>query len=86
MVHISTNLTIEECDKNKATIVALLHKTVRRGMDEVIHYLYESNFFIVPSSVNRHHNWRGGLAQHCLGMYFYSSRTIQTIGTLLVRI
>lgn len=69
MVHISTNLTIEECDKNKATIVALLHKTARIGMDEVIHYLYESGFFIVPSSINRHHNWRGGLAQHCLGVY-----------------
>lgn len=46
MVHISTNLTIEECDKNKATIVALLHKTARIGMDEVIHYLYESEFLL----------------------------------------
>ena len=69
MAHISTNLTIEECDKYKAIIVALLHKTRRRGVEEVIHYLCESGFFVVPSSINRHHNWRGGLAQHCLGVY-----------------
>lgn len=69
MAHISTNLTIEECDNNKAIIVALLHKTRRRGVEEVIHYLCESGFFVVSSSINRHHNWRGGLAQHCLGVY-----------------
>ncbi|MCD8297229.1 MAG: HD domain-containing protein [Prevotella sp.] len=27
------------------------------------------DFFEVPSSLNRHHHWRGGLAQHCLGVY-----------------
>lgn len=38
-------------------------------MDEVVHYLFESGFFIVPSSIYRHHNWCGGLAQHILGVY-----------------
>ena len=66
------NLTIEDCDKNKATIVALLYKTHRKGMDEVINYLCRSGFFIAPSSINRHHNWRGGLAQHCLCVYLTS--------------
>lgn len=23
----------------------------------------------MPSSLNRHHNWEGGLAEHCLGVY-----------------
>lgn len=69
MVHILMNLTINECENNKALITALLLNTSRKGMDNVIHYLNESSFFIVPSSINRHHNWRGGLAQHCLGVY-----------------
>ena len=47
------NLTIEEFNKNKATIVALLHKTRRRGMDEVVRYLFESGFllYLHPSIV-----------------------------------
>ena len=38
-------------------------------MQKVITYLDENGFFTAPSSVHRHHNWRGGLAQHSLGVY-----------------
>lgn len=69
MVHTSMNLTIEQCEKIKTAIVELLHRIERKGMPRVIKYLNDSGFFAVPSSINRHHNWRGGLAQHCLGVY-----------------
>ena len=69
------NLTIEECEKNQALIVSLLLSTERKGIDNVIRYLDDNGFFVVPSSMYRHHNWRGGLAQHSLGVY---QRAIQT--------
>ena len=48
-------------------IIALLTSTQRQGMDKVISYLDNSGYFTAPSSKDRHHNWEGGLAQHCLG-------------------
>lgn len=62
-------LTQQEIDYNKETIISLLRSTKREGMENVIEYLNSSGFFNVPSSIHRHHNWRGGLAQHCLGVY-----------------
>lgn len=54
---------------NRDTIVSLLLETNRDGMECVIRYLDDSGFFIVPSSIDRHHNWQGGLAEHSLGVY-----------------
>ena len=56
-------------ERNKQEITNLLRSTGREGIERVITYLNESGFFYVPSSVNRHHNWKGGLAQHSLGVY-----------------
>lgn len=54
---------------NKKEIVRLLNKTYREGMKNVLLYLEESGFYEAPSSINRHHNWKGGLAEHRLGVY-----------------
>ena len=54
--------------KNRAEIVALLQSTQRRGMDKVLEYLDGVGFYHAPSSIDRHHNWYGGLAQHSLGV------------------
>lgn len=62
-------LTKEQIERNKRTIISLLRSTQREGIEDVIKYLHKSNFFNIPSSLYRHHNWRGGLAQHCLGVY-----------------
>lgn len=51
----------------------MLRCTGRKGMENVIRYLEESRFFIIPSSLHRHHNWRGGLAEHSLGVYRIAS-------------
>ena len=58
---------------NKAKIGSLLLETKREGMENVIQYLEESGFYDAPSSICRHHNWRGGLAEHCLGVYRIAS-------------
>lgn len=61
-------LTEQEINENKEKIITLLRSTEREGMESVIEYLNSHGFFTVPSSLHRHHNWRGGLAQHCLGV------------------
>ncbi len=66
MKHVITEQQIEQ---NKQTIISLLKSTERKGIDSVISYLHKSNFFTIPSSFNRHHNWLGGLAEHALGVY-----------------
>ena len=65
----------EEIKKNKESIIRLLKSSGREGMDRVIGYLEKNNFFEIPSSLHRHHNWEGGLAQHCLGVYDRLSKT-----------
>lgn len=62
-------LTDKQIIDSRNAITGLLLSTNRKGMESVIRYLEESGFYEVPSSLNRHHNWRGGLAQHCLGVY-----------------
>ena len=62
-------LSKEQIELNKNEIISLLRSTQRNDIEEVIKYLIKSNFFYIHSSTNRHHNWRGGLAQHCLGVY-----------------
>lgn len=53
---------------NRSEIILLLRETKREGIENVIQYLDESGFYEAPSSVFRHHNWKGGLAEHCLGV------------------
>lgn len=54
---------------NKQRIISLLSSTGRKGMDNVIFYLEESGFFTAPGSFGGHHDWKGGLAEHSLGVY-----------------
>ncbi len=62
-----------EKDANKERIITLLKGVSREGIDYVLRYLEDSGFYDSPSSVCRHHNWRGGLAEHCLGVYKIAS-------------
>ena len=61
-------MTSDAIRENRNTIISLLRETKREGMENIIEYLDKSGFFDAPSSVFRHHNWRGGLAEHCLGV------------------
>ena len=62
------SLSDREIDNNRREILRLLISTQREGIESVIDYLYSSGFFIVPSSRERHHCWKGGLAQHSLSV------------------
>lgn len=72
-------LSEEEINSNRKRIINLLRSTRREGIDGVIEYLDRNNFFHIPSSLKRHHNWEGGLAQHCLGVYDRLSKTGETL-------
>lgn len=62
-------MTAEEILANEKRIKTLLKSTGREGIENVLDYLDKHDFYHVPSSLRRHHNWTGGLAQHCLGVY-----------------
>ena len=49
-------------------IITLLLSTHRPGIDNVIQYLDDRGFYYRASSTNGHHNFPGGLAEHCLGV------------------
>ncbi|MCH5229503.1 MAG: HD domain-containing protein [Muribaculaceae bacterium] len=62
-------LTPQEIETNKIKFIRLLESTEREGMKKVLEFLEESDFYKIPSSLKRHHDWEGGLVQHCLGVY-----------------
>lgn len=53
----------------KERIINLLKSTEREGIDKVIKYLEETDFFVAPASTNYHGNYEGGLAEHSLNVY-----------------
>lgn len=61
-------ITPENIKENRERFLQLLRDTNREGIENVIKFLEENDFFEMPSSINRHHNWEGGLTQHCLGV------------------
>jgi hypothetical protein len=62
----SGKLSREVIERNREEIVGLLRSTGRKGVEAVLNYLDGVGFYTAPSSIDRHHNWRGGLAQHSL--------------------
>ena len=58
-----------EIDNRRDEIIALLRKTGRENIENVVEWLDRSNFFTAPVSVNYHNNFRGGLARHSLDVY-----------------
>lgn len=61
-------LSDKQIDINKKEILRLLVSTQREGVERVIDYMYSSGFFTIPSSIDRHHCWNGGLAEHSLNV------------------
>lgn len=52
----------------KTGIISLLSQVNREGMGNVIAYLFESNYF--TAHCHHHHRYKGGLAEHSLGVYW----------------
>lgn len=54
----------------KEEIIELLNSTGRKGIDRVIKYLEETDFFVAPASTKYHGNYEGGLAEHSLNVHY----------------
>lgn len=53
----------------EGTIIQLLKMTKRKGINELISYLTNSDFFTAPASTKYHGAYAGGLAEHSLNVY-----------------
>ncbi|MHC1683441.1 MAG: HD domain-containing protein [Clostridiaceae bacterium] len=60
---------MKELKQVKEEILSLLSDIQRNGMDKLIKYLEESDFFVAPASTRFHGNYEGGLAEHSLNVY-----------------
>lgn len=60
---------MKDIQEVKEKIIVLLSGTGRTGIDKVIKYLEETDFFIAPASTNYHGNYEGALAEHSLNVY-----------------
>lgn len=59
---------MKDIQEVKGEIINLLNSTERKGIDKVIKYLEESDFFVAPASTKYHGNYDGGLAEHSLNV------------------
>lgn len=55
--------------KNKSFTLNLLSQVKRPGMQNLIHYLLNSNYFYSPASTKYHNNFYGGLNLHGINVY-----------------
>lgn len=62
-------LSKEQAIKNKKRLLKLLKSTEREGIDSLIDYLTNSDFFETPASTKYHENYFGGLSEHSLNVY-----------------
>lgn len=56
-------------EENKKEIISLLQSTQREGIECIISFLENSDFFSAPASSKYHNNFDGGLADHSLKVY-----------------
>lgn len=60
-------------DKIQANIEAfekiVFNNIKREGVEELMDYLHNSDFFVAPASTIYHGSYEGGLCEHCLNVY-----------------
>lgn len=59
----------KQIKENKETITELLKNIDRKGIDDLVSWLNESDFFTAPASTMFHGNYEGGLAAHSYKVY-----------------
>ena len=63
-------LSPEQLADNRNLFLAILETKVKRdGVEDLIAYLEDSDFFTAPSSTRFHGNYEGGLCEHSLNVY-----------------
>ena len=78
-----TNLTEQQIVENKNTFIGLLRKTNRDGIESLINYLENSDFFTNPASTKYHGAFEGGLVLHSLNVYnnlmkYFNAKLVDT--------
>ena len=63
------DMAVERICKLRDEFHVLLADVNRPGLASLLDYLDECGFYYRPSSDTRHHNYPGGLAEHCMGVY-----------------
>ncbi len=53
----------------KEEFIKLLKEVNREGMDRLIEFLENSDFFEAPASTRFHGDWKGGLLEHSMKVY-----------------
>lgn len=61
-------ITLTEYIDNEFEIIKLLKSTNREGIDNLIEFLKENNYFMSYGGY-KHHRYAGGLAEHSLNVY-----------------
>lgn len=63
-------LNPERLAENRERFLQILRDKVKRdGIEDLIDYLEDSDFFTAPSSTRFHGNYEGGLCEHSLNVY-----------------
>lgn len=63
-------LSPEQLSANRERFISILRENVKRdGLEDLIRYLENSDFFTAPSSTRFHGNYEGGLCEHSLNVY-----------------
>lgn len=69
MAESAFTITEEEIQANRERIISLLLSTERKGIDKLVAWLEQTDFFTAPASTKYHLHCRGGLARHSLNVY-----------------
>lgn len=57
-------------ETNKQALLEIVRATIKReGIEELINYLENSDFFVAPASTIYHGSYEGGLCEHSLNVY-----------------
>lgn len=67
-------------EQNKATILKLLGEVKREGINDLIQWLKDSDFFESVASRQYHSNVKGGLAHHSLKVYELLKKKVTDYG------
>ena len=67
LLHLSPSSLVQP-DHNQETVIFLLQSVNRHGIDSLIDYLLESDYFVAPASTRFHNSFPGGLCNHSLNL------------------
>jgi len=80
LLHLSPSSPVQP-DHNQETVIFLLQSVNRPGIESLLDYLLESDYFTAPASTKYHNSFPGGLCLHSLNLV----RTFSAADKLLLK-